>query len=205
MKKSILIFVAIAATQCLNAQSGEYGVFYGVNLTQFHTGSGHGSSYVMNSNIQKGRKLLEVGMVYQDQDKRISGGDVKYKVFLGKNSFSNSRSKKSGITTKPYLHYNCIYHSSKVATPDFIPSGAKKSSYPELPSTPGTVATMEHYTGMGMQVSVSKNISIDGSIGLGAYVGSIDQYVAPNTFGIHKENYGFVLAFEFGLGYKFGV
>ena len=47
---------------------------------------------------------------------------------------------------------------------------------------------MEHYTGMGMQVSVSKNISIDGSIGLGAYVGSIDQYVAPNTFGIHKEN-----------------
>ena len=138
MKKLILTIVAVAATLSLDAQSGAYAVFYGVNLTQFHTGSGHGSSYVMNSNIQKGRKLLELGMVYQDQDKRISGGDVKYKVYLGKNAFSNSQSNNSGITAKPYLHYNCIYHSSKVVTPDFIPPGAKKSTYPELPSTPVT-------------------------------------------------------------------
>ncbi len=205
MKKLILIIVAVAASLNVDAQNGAYAVFYGVNLTQFHTGSGHGSSYVMNTNIQKGRKLIEMGMVYQDQDKRISGGDVKYKIYLGKNAYSDSHSKKSGITAKPYIHYNCIYHSSKVNTPDFIPPGAKKSTYPELPSTPGTVATMEHYTGMGMQVYVSKNISIDGSVGMGAYVGSLDQYAAPNTLGIHKDNYGFVLAFEFGLDYKFGI
>ena len=81
----------------------------------------------------------------------------------------------------------------------------KKSSYPELPASPGTIATMEHYTGAGMQVFLAKNICLDGSIGIGSYIGSIDKINAPHSIGIHKENHGFVFAVEFGMGYKFGV
>ena len=56
-----------------------------------------------------------------------------------------------------------------------------------------------------MELYIHKNICIDGSMGIGTYIGSIDHYNAPDTFGIHKDNYGFVLSFEFGLGYTFGV
>jgi hypothetical protein len=175
-----------------------------MNISRFHTGSGHGSSYVMNTNLQKGRKSLDLGMVYQGDDERISGADVKYKIFLGKNAFVDGKSN-NGIKLKPYIHYNCIYHSSKVNQPDFIPTGIKKSSYPELPSSPGTIATMEHYTGAGLQLFLSTNVCLDASMGFGSYIGSLDKINSTGTLGIHKENHGFVLAFEFGLGLKFGV
>lgn len=206
MKKLVLVLIASITTLTLTAQKQSgFGVFYGMNVSEFHTGSGHGSSYVINSNVQKGRRSLEMGMVYQDEEDRISGGDVKYKIYLGKNAFLENQSANTGVKVKPYLHYNCIYHSTKINTPDNVPVGGKKSTYPELPSSPGTIATMEHYSGFGMQVFLSKNICIDASAGLGTYIGSIDKYNAPKTIGIHKDNHGFVLAFELGLGYKFGI
>ena len=205
MKKLACIFLAFFVYSGAEAQNKTYEVFYGVNLTQFHTGSGHGSSYVVNTNLQKGRKSLEMGIVYQDDDKRISGGDVKYKVFFGKNAFLNVESDGKGIHTRPYLHYNFIYHSTVAEVPDFVPAGAKKSDLKELPSSPGTIATMEHFTGIGMQLFLAGNFCLDGSMGLGAYIGSLDKYNDPGTIGIHEENQGFVLAFELGLGYKFGI
>ena len=85
------------------------------------------------------------------------------------------------------------------------PTGLKKSTYPELPSSPGTIASMEHYAGLGIQVFLAKNICMDLSAGTGAYIGSLDHYNNPSTIGIHKENYGFVLSFEAGMGYRFGI
>lgn len=206
MRKIVLVLLASFFVHSMSAQkTNGFGVYYGLNVSQFHTGSGHGSSFVINSNVQKGRKSLEMGMVYQDAEDRISGGDVKYKIYLGKNAFMESQNAQTGVKCKPYLHYNCIYHSTKVNTSDLAFSGSKKSTYPELPTTPGTIATMEHYSGFGLQVFLSKNICIDASAGVGAYIGSIDKYNAPKTLGVHKENHGFVLALEFGLGYKFGV
>ncbi len=69
----------------------------------------------------------------------------------------------------------------------------------------GTIATMEHYAGLGVQMTVSGNLCIDGSMGFGAYIGSLDKFNTPKTVGFHKENYGFVMAFQLGLGYKFGI
>lgn len=103
------------------------------------------------------------------------------------------------------MHYNFIYHSTVAEVPDFVPAGAKKSDLKELPSSPGTIATMEHFTGIGMQLFLAGNFCLDGSMGLGAYIGSLDKYNDPGTIGIHEENHGFVLAFELGLGYKFGI
>lgn len=205
--KNILSFsIAILLTMGLRAQEAKgYGVFYGMNVTEVQTGSGHNSSYVLNTNIQKGRKSLEMGIVYQDEQGRISGGDVKYKVYLGKNAFLDNLIHSEGMKLRTYMHYNCIYHSSKVNTPDFIPAGGKKTAYPELPSSPGTIATMEHYAGAGIQLIISGNFCLDASLGLGTYIGSLDKINTPSTLGIHKENHGFTTAFELGLGYKFGI
>ncbi|MFW5645360.1 MAG: hypothetical protein ACOCZL_05565, partial [Bacteroidota bacterium] len=125
--------------------------------------------------------------------------------FLGKNAFLSVDPEDEKITFRPYVHYNCIYHNAIANCPVFFPAGAKKSSFPKLPSSPGTIATMEHFTGLGMQVYLVGNICLDGSMGLGTYIGSLDKYESPGTIGIHEENHGFVLAFEFGLGYKFGI
>lgn len=205
MKKTILILISIFSFLGISAQGIRDGAYYGINVAEFYTGSGHGSSFVFNTNVQQGRRSLEFGVVYQEQDNRISGGNAKFKMFLGRNAYISRYSSSKGMKLKPYLQYNCIYHSSKVNTPDFIPAGSKKSTYPELPSTPGTIASMEHYTGGGLQLFVSRNIWIDASMGLGAYIGAIDHENQPNTLGIHVENGGFVLAFDFGLGYKFGL
>lgn len=205
MKIIFTILFSLCIGLMASAQDGRFDVSYGFNITRFYTGSGHGSNYVINSNIQKGRRSLEIGMVYKENDVRVSGGDAKFKVFIGKNGYKNNLHKNKGISLKPYLQYNCIYQNSKVNTPNFIPVGFKKTSFPELPSSPGTVSSMEHYTGFGMQVFIAKNICFDGSIGIGAYIGAIDHYNHPGTIGIHNENSGFVMSFDFGLGYKFGV
>jgi len=160
MKKFCLFILGLLVILPVFSQNEGHNVYYGVNLSQFHTGSGHGSSYVINTNIRRGRKALDFGMVYQGADKRISGGDVKYKVFMGKNAFLESQQEEHGISVKPYIHYNCIYQSSRVVTPDVAPTGMKKSTYPELPSSPGTIASMEHYAGLGIQVFLAKNICL---------------------------------------------
>ncbi len=180
-------------------------VYLGMNVNQFQSGSGHNSSLVMKSTLQKGRRSIELGMMVENESSRVSGADLKYKHFLGQRASIEHFHENKAIKLKPYIHYSCIYHSAKVNTPDFIPQGNKKSMHPELPSSPGTVATMEHFTGLGMQVYLSKNVCLDGSLGLGAYIGSLDHMNTPKTIGIHKENHGYILAVEFGLGYKFGM
>ncbi len=189
---------------CLFGQQPE-GATYGIDLSQVHTGSGHGSSFAMNTDIQQGRRSIEFGVLYQEDQKRISGGNVEYKVFLGRNAFRNNHAENHGLTFKPYIHYNCIYHNFKVNTPDFVPVGAKKASTADLSTSPGLISTMEHYAGLGLQVMISSNVSFDSSMGLGAYIGSLDKVTAPETIGIHGDNFGFVLAVQFGLGYKFGI
>ena len=144
-------------------------------------------------------------MIYNEEESRISGADVKYKVFLGQNAFLDGDASSDGIKFKPYIHYNFLYHSSEVEAPAFLPPNRKKSTHPELPATEGTIASMEHYAGLGLQMLVSNGFSLEGSMGFGTYIGSLDKYNSPSTFGIHKENHGFVLSFEIGMGYKFGI
>ncbi len=176
----------------------------GFNVSQLGSGSGHGSSYVMNTSLQKGRRTLQIGAMYEEEQGRISGADVKFKYFLGQNgSIDNQKKKNNGVYVLPYIHYNCIYHSSVVNTPVVL--NRKKSAPVEVPGDEGMIATMEHFTGIGIQLKLANALTLDGSIGIGTYIGSLDKLRDPGTFGIHQENHGFVLAFEFGLGYNFNL
>ena len=54
--RSIFILLAVVFSLGANAQQkGGFAVFYGLDLSEVYTGSGHGSGLVMNSSIQKGR------------------------------------------------------------------------------------------------------------------------------------------------------
>lgn len=203
----VYCFGLIIIFSCLSLSGQEPGIhaFYGFSASHIYTGSGHENEFVLNSSVQKGRKSLDVGLTYQEAGNRISGANAKYKIILGKKAAIENNSVRNGWIFKTYLHYNFLYHNSRVFTPDFVPGQKKKSGFPELPSTPGTIASMEHYAGMGLQLFIIENICIDGSIGFGAYIGSLDKYNIPSTPGIHKENHGFTLVVELGMGYKFGV
>lgn len=205
MKVFCLSLIILLSWFSVRGQEPGIHAFYGFSASHVYTGSGHDNEFVINSSVQKGRKSLDIGFTYQETGNRINGANAKYKVFLGKNAAIENNSIQNGWICKTYLHYNFLYHNSRVIAPDFIPAQKKKSGFPELPSIPGTIASMEHFAGMGVQLFIVENICIDGSVGFGAYIGSLDKYHKPSAPGIHKENHGFTLAVELGMAYKFGV
>lgn len=175
----------------------EYDSHYGMNVSHINSGSGHGYGISISSNIQKGRKSLEVGAIYQISEKKITGADLKYKVFLGHfNDFLFGEKLFS-----PYLQYNLIYQKTTVNTPVKI---TREKSTIELPDLePSVIGTMEHYVSIGLQLKICYRFLIDSSLGLGAYIGSIDKENKPDSFGIHKDNHGFTASYKLGIGYRF--
>jgi hypothetical protein len=198
MKRIITITATLFFAVLAGLSQGiESDALYGVNFSTIYSGSGHGSGYVINGNILKGRKSLEVGLIYKENEQKILGGDFKYKVFLGELGRLNSEN----TIIKPYLQYNLIYQKATSTEPTVIELG--KSTVEIENEDPGLVATMEHYAGMGLQVKIFNNAYLDTSCGLGTYFGSIGKTKTDNTIGIHKDNHGYTVAFKVGLGYRF--
>lgn len=198
MKRIITITATFFFTVLeLLSQGIESDAQYGVNFSTIYSGSGHGSGYVINGNVLKGRKSLEVGLIYKENEQKISGGDFKYKVFLGELGKLNS----DKTVLKPYLQYNLIYQKATSTEPTVIE--LEKSTVEIENEDPGLVATMEHYAGMGLQVRVFNNAYLDTSCGLGTYLGSISKTKTLHAIGIHKNNHGYTVAFKVGFGYRF--
>ena len=196
---TILFMMVIAVNLAAKSQYSretEYSSHFGMNVSQIHSGSGHGYGISINTNIQKGRKSLEVGAIYQTSENKIAGADLRYKIFFGQfNDFLFGEKLLS-----PYFQYNLIYHKTTVDAPTVT----RGKSTIELPdSEPGTIGTMEHYVSMGLQLKLINCFYIDSSLGLGAYIGTIDKENISKSFGIHKENYGFTTSFKLGIGYRF--
>lgn len=175
----------------------EFDSHFGVNVSQIHSGSGHGHGLSLNTNVQKGRKSLEVGAIYQTRENKIAGADLRYKVFFGQFNEVIYRNK----LFKPYFQYNLIYQVATVDAPTIV---NRTKSTIELPDDePGFIGTMEHYAAFGMQFRFYNSFYIDSSLGLGVYIGSIDKENGADTFGVHKENHGFTASFKIGIGYRF--
>lgn len=169
---------------------------YAVNLSQINSGSGHGMGYTFNGNIMKGRKALEVGLIFSERESKISGADFKYRIFLG----NVYRIDENQNIFSPYLQYNLIYQKGISYSPDIIELGSESYT---IPSEPGIVSTLGHYVSGGNKLRLFSRAYLDTSFGLGLYQGSLDKIDGPGTWGIHKENYGFTFAFKVGLGYTF--
>lgn len=169
---------------------------YGIKLEQMTTGSGHGSAYTFNAQINKGRKGLEIGLIYSDKEEKVSGSDVRCKFYLG----SPYRVSNSNKAYKPYLQYNVIYQKGISTGNDIVNLGGVDY---ELQQEAGTIATFGHYLGYGNKIQIFEKAYIDSSVGFGVYQGSVDKVNGPGTIGYHNNNYGLTYSLKIGFGYTF--
>jgi hypothetical protein len=170
-------------------------VYYGVNLYQASTGSGYGANTNLNLNVQKFNRIYEIGVMFDAQHKQVKGFEFMYKHFLGFRS-ANYYHK----TVKLFLNYNFIY---RLPSPTIVDPSYFQSQNANPAMLKGKLSTFEHSLGLGAQIALFKQICLEGSAGFGVYLGSHYQGSTPGTWGIHKNNYGFVPSFKLGIGYQF--
>lgn len=198
IKKQITVYIALfIVTSLINAQRSDHDAHLGMNLSTVFSGSGHGSGYAVNGNLTKGRKAIEVGFIYKEKENKITGGDFKYKLFLGELGKINDEK----TVLKPYLQYNILYQT--LTTDEPVSTGIEKSSVIVSDNNPGMVATMEHYGGVGLQIKLFHKGYLDTSLGMGTYMGSVSKISTPDAIGIHKKNHGYTISYKVGFGYRF--
>jgi hypothetical protein len=171
-------------------------VHYGAALSQNNNGTGQSKGYTINANVVKGRKSLELGIIYSERESKFAGGDFKYRIFLG----NIRRIEDVNKIYKPYLQYNLIYQKGTSYTPDLI--NLDNATY-EVPAEPGVVSTIGHFLAYGNKVKLFGNAYLDSSLGLGIYRGSLNKINGPDTWGVHGTNTGFTYSFKIGFGYTF--
>ncbi len=193
---SLILITTSAYLLAEESSEGTSKAYYGFSTSIINTGTGHGIGYTINGNITKGRKSLEVGLIYSDRDSKIGGGDFKYRIFLGNMDRLHSDSK---IFTA-YLQYNLVYQKGMSCSPEIVSLGDVTYM---IESDPGMIATIGHYISYGNKIQVFRNAYFDTSLGFGYYKGSLDKVNGPGTFGIHNENSGFTYSFKIGFGYTF--
>jgi hypothetical protein len=194
---AILICGSVLLTQVF-AQNYVYNVknrYYGVNIYQSLTGSGYGASTNISVNVQKFNRLLELGLIFNNKTRDIRGFELLYKHFLGFSS-SNFYNK----TLKPYVYYNFLYRTpAEVIVSPSLSQSTDIYSY----EIGGKRTTFEDAVGLGIQITIIKQVYIESCAGFGVYFGSHYQGSTPHSWGIHLNNYGFVPSVKLGLGLHF--
>jgi hypothetical protein len=196
MKRLILLTSSLIFLT--NVMAKEFDIdlpYYGVNVYQSATGSGYGSSINLNFNVQKFNRVFELGVMLNSKNQRFMGFEFMFKRFIGFNS-------PYGYTKliKPFFYYNFLYR----APTDIIVSPTLMKSASTNPiELGGTMTTFEHAIGFGLQMRLVGQLYMEGVAGGGVYFGSRYQGSVPDSWGIHRNNFGFVPSFKFGLGFQF--
>ncbi len=193
---TIILSISIPSLFARDDAGNEVTAHYGLAASYINTGTGHGAGYTINANVTKGRKSLEAGIIYSERESKISGADIKYRIYLGALDRLNNGNKIYTV----YLQYNLVYQKGTSYSPELVTLGDQTYL---VNTDPGTIATMGHFIGYGNQIRLMKNLFFDTSLGLGYYIGSLDKVCGPGTWGIHNENSGFTYSFKIGFGYMF--
>lgn len=171
-------------------------IHYGAGLSQINSGTGYGTGYTISANVIKGRRSLELGIIYSENESKFSGGDFKYRIYLGNINQIENENK----LYKPYLQYNLLYQRATTCNPDIVNSGG--ADY-EVPSTSSTVAIIGHFLSYGNRIKLIGNTYLDSSLGIGIYRGSIDDMDRVGTWEIQGTNTNVTYSFKIGLGFTF--
>ncbi len=196
MKK--LLFLTSGLILLTNVWAKEFDIdipYYGLNAYQSSTGSGYGSSMNLNFNVQKFNKVFELGLMFNSQSQQFMGCEFMFKRFIGFNSrFAYNK------LLKPFFHYNFLYRQP---TDIIVSASVLKSASTSPMEIGGKMTTFEHALGLGLQMRLFRQLYMEGSAGIGAYFGSRYQGSTPSSWGIHKNNFGFIPSFKLGLGFQF--
>ncbi len=197
MKTTVTIALILTSTLVYgqNYSEDEIPRSFGAGMSLVTSGSGQGEGISITGSVVKGRKSLEVGVILNDRDFRISGGDFRYRILLR----SKTRMDDNNRLFTPYIQYNLMYQKSMSYAPQPVELGGEEY----LIDDPGMVATIGHYLGYGSKIRVFQKLCIDASAGFGLYNGSLDKVNGPGTWGIHYANYGYTYAAKIGVSYTF--
>lgn len=193
-----LIFLTSGLIMLTNIWAKEFDInlpYYGLNVYRSLTGSGYGSSANLNFNVQKFNRVFELGLMFNAQTQQFMGCEFMFKRFIGFNTY-----RAHTKLIKPFFHYNFLYRSP---TEIIVAQSLLKSSSVEPSQIGGKMTTFEHALGLGLQMRLIRQLYMEGSAGVGAYFGSRYQGSTPDSWGIHKNNFGFVPSFKLGIGFQF--
>jgi len=154
----ILISLMIVALD-LHSQSNDTlrKTHYGIELSQFITGSGFASGTEMYVTIiPDQRKSLSFGVYFCPEQKKIAGVTMHHEVALVRYP-----SQKRAV---PYAFYNMIYRFTRTRVA--LPGKEDEWSY-------GLYKSLEHHLGIGVNINIAKNLHIKSALGYGVYFGSI--------------------------------
>jgi hypothetical protein len=169
---------------------------YGAGLSEINAGTGYGTGYTLSANVVKGRKSLELGIIYSERESKFSGGDFKYRIYLG----NISRIENENKLYKPYLQYNLLYENTTSTAPSTVDLGG--SNY-EIGSDPTVVCMIGHFISYGNKIKFLGNTYIDSSLGFGVYKSSADNNENEGSWAIQGTNENLTYTFKIGLGYTF--
>jgi hypothetical protein len=161
---------------------------YGIELNQFITGSGFASGTELYVTvIPDHRKNISLGLYFCSGQKKITGLTIHYEKALRKYADHQK--------VFPYAFYNMIYRFTKTREV-LIDKNAEANLV--------IYKSLEHHLGMGIRISLAKDLYINGALGYGVYLGSIEKPSEPNPVtGEISGGNGFGVISKIGFAYIF--
>ena len=188
----IFAFSAMVFSSTLKAQDLENKgkTHYGIEITQFITGSGFSSgteAYFIV--IPDNKKQISLGIIYCSEYKKITGISVHHERTL-----MRIKHGKIPVIT-PYAYYDLIYRKNTIR--EVLMDKEKIGDMV-------TYTSMEHHVGVGARFRVGAGFSLKTEAGYGVYLGSIKKPSSPNPFtGEISGTNGFGILAKIGLCYSF--
>jgi hypothetical protein len=192
MKKSILIGTIISMTTIAGVYTQTSDTLnrtrYGLELSQFITGSGFASgTEIFITVIHNNKKNISLGLYFCPEFKKITGITVHHEMTLGR-----CTCRKRIV---PYAFYNMIYRFTRTRVA--MPNQENEWSY-------GLYKSLEHHLGMGLNVKIAKALQVKGALGYGVYFGSIKKpWAADPITGEVSGSNGFGAIAKIGFAYTF--
>jgi len=171
---------------------------YALSAAITNTSSGHGSELNIIASYEENQKAFELGGLIDVKHAKFGGADFLFKYYLSPRFIVGQRGIQSLQKKRLYFYYNCALYKGFAVNAQS--PGTEGNPYPDF--LPGKVNTIEHYTGIGYQRHLTRNLFVDGQIGIGTYIGSIYKNGSrPSTIGIHWSEGGLGLSAKLGLVY----
>lgn len=164
----MLVILVVATTQSIFGQYKSYDVTsYGIEMSQFISGSGFAASSEVHFTIQPSAKAkVGMGIFIDNQTAKFSGITITHQRML----FTGGRKMSS---LQPYVFYNFIYRKTHI--PELKAASETNSNINLV-----TYTSLEHHLGVGLNVRITHLVSLKTDVGYGIYLGSIMRPSAPN-------------------------
>lgn len=171
---------------------------YAVRIGEGLSPSGHGFNYAFDLSVERLKKSLYLGMFIDQADGKIAGLNLRYKHYLNQAVRRGLASAKGKFN--PYIGYKFVYRMEDNVTA--VPIAFQSSKDKRLKSSAtvtGRACSLEHTLGAGIQYHLNSRVILDGSAGIGYFIGDLAQENKKDFLGISMTNSGLGLSAEMGL------